>query len=105
MKKLLFCLLLVTGCVPVKYVYVDPKDSTNVVEVRKRIIYEDFYQPQIPIYFYNGIYNRPFVIQRPIVVPRRPVIQHNRNYVQPWTPNRNSRQPFPPRPQRPTNNR
>ena len=97
MKKILALLLVLSSCTPVRYVMVDPKDSTNLVEVRKRIIYEDIYQPQIPLYFYNGIYNRPFIIQRPIVIPRGPVIQHNRNYVQPWNPNRNYRQPLPPR--------
>lgn len=75
MKKLLFCLLLVTGCVPVKYVYVDPKDSTKVVEVRKRIVYQDVYEPYNPLHFYNYMYFSPqyrsIIIPRPIVVPRR----------------------------------
>jgi len=69
---------------------VDPKDSTKLVEVRKRIIYEDVYEPRIPLYFYNGFFGvqpyRPLIIQRPIVVPRRQVVPPNRNYRQPLPP-------------------
>jgi hypothetical protein len=83
---------------------VDPKDSTNLVEVRKRIIYEDIYQPQIPLYFYNGFFGvqpyRPLIIQRPIVIPRRPIVVPtrpsapiNRNYSKPLPRNKNNRQP------------
>lgn len=101
MKKILALLLVLSSCTPLKYVMIDPKDSTKLVEVRKRIIYQDVYSPYVPLYFYN----QPFIIQRPIVIPRRPVIQHNRNYVQPWTPNRNYRPSLPPRPSRPIKNR
>jgi hypothetical protein len=94
MKKILALLLILSGCTPVQYVMVDPKDSTKLVEVRKRIIYEDVYEPRIPLYFYNGFFGvqpyRPLIIQRPIVVPRRQVVPPNRNY----------RQPLPPRPPR-----
>lgn len=94
MKKILALLLVLSSCTPVRYVMVDPKDSTNLVEVRKRIIYEDIYQPSIPLYFYNGFYapqyQRPLIIQRPIVIPRRPVVPQNRNY----------RPSLPPRPPR-----
>ena len=104
MKKILILLLVLSSCTPLRYVMIDPKDSSKLVEVRKRIIYEDIYQPSIPLYFYNGFYapqyQRPIIIQRPIVIPRRPVVPHNRNYVRPWTPNRNYRQPLPPRPPR-----
>ena len=104
MKKILALLLVLSSCTPVRYVMVDPKDSTNLVEVRKRIIYEDIYQPQIPLYFYNGFFGvqpyRPLIVQRPIIIPRRPVVPQNRNYVQPWTPNRNYRPSLPPRPPR-----
>lgn len=100
MKKILALLLVLSSCTPVRYVMVDPKDSTNLVEIRRRIIYDDIYQPQIPFYFYNGIYNRPFIIQRPIVIPRRPVVPQNRNYIRPSVPNRPYRQPLPPRPPR-----
>ena len=104
MKKIFALLLILSGCTPVQYVMVDPKDSTKLVEVRKRIIYEDIYQPSVPLYFYNGFFGvqpyRQLIIQRPVVIPRRPIVPHNRNYVQPWTPNRNYRQPLPPRPPR-----
>jgi len=94
MKKILALLLILSGCTPVQYVMVDSKDSTKLVEVRKRIIYEDVYEPRIPLYFYNGFFGvqpyRPLIIQRPIVVPRRSTTPYNRNY----------RQPLPPRPPR-----
>lgn len=104
MKKILALLLVFSSCTPLKYVYIDPKDSTNIVEVRKRIIYQDVYEPQIPLYFYNGFFGvqpyRPLIIQRPIVIPRRPVVPNNRNYIRPSVPNRPYRQPLPPRPPR-----
>jgi hypothetical protein len=104
MKKILALLLILSGCTPVQYVTVDPKDSTKLVEVRKRIIYEDIYQPSVPLYFYNGFFGvqpyRPLIIQRPIVIPRRPVVHHNRNYVQPLRPSRIYSRPLPPRPPR-----
>ena len=104
MKKILALLLILSSCTPVKYVMVDTKDSTKLVEVRKIIIYQDIYQPSIPVYFYNGFLGvqpyRPIIIQRPIIVPTKPAVPHNRNYVQPWTPNRNYRQSLPSRPSR-----
>ena len=101
MKKILALLLVFSSCTPLKYVYIDPKDSTNLVEVRKRIIYENVYSSYIPLYFYN----QPFIFQRPIVIPRRPIIHHNRNYVRPSFPNRPYRPSLPPRPSRPIKNR
>ena len=90
MKKILALLLILSSCTPVQYVMVDPKDSTKLVEVRKRIIYEDVYEPRIPLYFYNGFFGvqpyRPLIIQRPIVVSRRQVVPPNRNYRQPLPP-------------------
>jgi hypothetical protein len=104
MKKILALLLILSGCTPVQYVMVDAKDSTKLVEVRKRIIYEDIYQPSVPLYFYNGFFGvqpyRPLIIQRPIVIPRRPVVHHNRNYVQPLRPSRIYSRPLPSRPPR-----
>ena len=91
MKKLLLGLLLVlSSCTPVRYVYVDQKDS---VVKKQRIIYDNLYMPS-PFFFNYGwgvpFYN-PIIIQRqrPIVIPQRPVrpnIQPNR-----WT------RPLPPR--------
>ena len=104
MKKILALLLILSSCTPVRYVMIDPKDSTNLVEVRKRIIYEDVYEQRIPLFFYNSFYGvqpyNPLIIPRPIVIPRRVVIPQNRNYVRPSIPNRNYRQPLPPRPPR-----
>ena len=74
MKKILALLLVLSSCTPVQYIMVDPKDSTKFVEVRTRIIYQDVYEPHIPMYFYNNMYStpsyRPIIIQRPIVIPR-----------------------------------
>jgi hypothetical protein len=85
MKKLLLGLLLVlSSCTPVRYVYVDQKDS---VVKKQRVIYDNLYMPS-PFFFNYGwgvpFYN-PIIIQRqrPIVIPQRPVrptIQPNR-----WT--------------------
>jgi hypothetical protein len=90
MKKILALLLILSSCTPVQYVMVDPKDSTKLIEVRKRIIYEDVYESRIPLYFHNGFFGvqpyRPLIIQRPIVVPRRQVVPPNRNYRQPLPP-------------------
>lgn len=81
MKKLLSVLLLVmmVGCAPVKYVMIDPKDSTKLVEVKKRIIYDDYYVQTPPSFRYNDwwLYGAPFyspriIIQRPIQRPTRP---------------------------------
>jgi hypothetical protein len=83
MKKILLGLLLVLGsCTPVRYVYVDQKDS---VVKKQRVIYDNLYMPS-PFFFNYGwgvpFYN-PIIIQRqrPIVIPQRPVrptIQPNR---------------------------
>jgi hypothetical protein len=80
MKKLLLVLLLgVFSCTPVRYVYVDQKDS---VVKKQRVVYDDLYVPS-PFFFNYGwgapFYN-PIIIQRqrPIIIPRRPVVQPNR---------------------------
>ena len=75
MKKLLLGLLLVlSSCTPVRYVYVDQKDS---VVKKQRVIYDNLYVPS-PFFFNYGWgvpYYNPIIIQRqrPIVVPQRPV--------------------------------
>jgi len=74
MKKLLLGLLLVLGsCTPVKYVYVDQKDS---VVKKQRVVYDYLYVPS-PLFFNYGWgvpYYNPIIIQRqrPIVIPSRP---------------------------------
>ena len=60
MKYLIILLatLLLIGCTPVKYVYIDPKDS---VVKKQRIIYDYQYTPL----FFNSIpYYNPIIIQR-----------------------------------------
>lgn len=75
MKKLLLGLLLILGsCTPVRYVYVDQKDS---VVKKQRVIYDNLYIPS-PFFFNNGWgipYYNPIIIQRqrPIIVPQRPL--------------------------------
>jgi hypothetical protein len=80
MRKLLLVLLLgLFSCTPVRYVYVDQKDS---VVKKQRVLYDNLYVPS-PFFFNYGwgvpFYN-PIIIQRqiPIVVPRRPIVQPNR---------------------------
>ena len=74
MKKLLLILLLgLFSCTPVRYVYVDQKDS---VVKKQRVIYDNLYMPS-PFFFNYGWdvpYYRPIIIQRhrPIIVPQRP---------------------------------
>ncbi len=94
MKNLLlvlFFLLGITSCTSVKYVMIDPKDSTKLIEVRKRIIYDDYYI-QSPIFFNNWNtpfwYRAPIIIQQPIRIPQRPVRPHQPNWQRPITPPR-----------------
>ena len=89
MRKLLLVLLLgLFSCTPVRYVYVDQKDS---VVKKQRVVYDDLYVPS-PFFFNYGwgvpFYN-PIIIQRqrPILVPRRPIVQPNR-WIRPSTPQR-----------------
>lgn len=91
MKKLLFLVLvLVSACTPVRYVYVDQKDS---VVKKQRVIYDNLYVPS-PFFFNYGwgvpFYN-PIIIQRqrPIVVPQRQrTIVFPQRPVRPTIPNR-----------------
>ena len=78
MKNLLVLLVLLASCTPVKYVYIDPKDS---VIREQRVIYDNiFAQPIVPYYnwmWYNTVpYYNPIIVQprRPIIVPQRPPI-------------------------------
>lgn len=72
--------VLLQSCTPVRYVYVDQKDS---VVKKQRIIYDNLYVPSpYPFHYGWGIpyYYNPIIIQRqrPIIIPQRPVIQPNR---------------------------
>jgi hypothetical protein len=91
MKKLLFLVLvLFSACTPVRYVYVDQKDS---VVKKQRVIYDNLYVPSP--FFFNYAWGVPFynpiIIQRqrPIVVPQRqrPIVFPQRP-VRPTIPNR-----------------
>jgi len=87
MKNLLLAVLLVLGivsCRPVKYIIIDPKDSTELIKIKKRNIYQNnSINFPTPFYFnyLNSPYYNPFIIQRhrPIIIlPRRPFIQQPR---------------------------
>ena len=87
MKKILSALLLLVmvGCTPVRYVMVDPKDSTKLVEVRKRIIYDDFYLDPMPSFRYNNwwLYNPPIYSPRIIIQKRQPIVVQPQRPVRP----------------------
>lgn len=92
MKNLLLgCILLISACTPVRYVYVDPKDS---VVVKQRVVYDDIYVPSPTFYNHNWMfpYYNPIIITVPYLQnrytptnrysrklpPQRPVINPNR---------------------------
>ena len=76
---LLWITMFLASCTPVKYVYVDQKDS---VVKKQRVIYDNLYIPSPFIFNYGwGVpYYRPIIIQRqrPIIVPQKQIIQPNR---------------------------
>ena len=79
---LLWATMFLASCTPVRYVYIDQKDS---VVKKQRVIYDNLYIPSPFIFNYGwGVpYYSPIIIQRqrPIVVPQKPVrsiIQPNR---------------------------
>ncbi len=95
--------VLLQSCTPVRYVYVDQKDS---VVKKQRVVYDDLYVPS-PFFFNYGWgvpYYNPIIIQRqrPIVIPQRPHIQPNRWYRPTIPHNRWSvpQRPLPPRSKR-----
>jgi hypothetical protein len=62
----LFIIILFATCTPIRYIYVDPKDS---IIYKQRVIYNDIYL-STPLYFN---YYRPYYIPVPkIVVPVHP---------------------------------
>lgn len=89
------------GCITTKYVMVDPKDSTKLVEIKKRIIYDDYLTPNPYPFFYNDWFwfNRP--LYRPIII-QTPRPQPRPQYVpvRPTQPRYNGPQfgPLPPAP-------
>lgn len=78
----LWITMYLASCTPLRYVYIDPKDS---IVKKQRVIYDNLYMPSPFIFNYGwGVpYYRPLIIQRhrPIIVPQRPTrptIQPNR---------------------------
>lgn len=78
MKSLLIILALLASCTPIRYVYIDPKDS---VVREQRVVYDNIFVPSIVPYYnwtwYNTVPYYSLVIvqpRRPIIVPQRPPI-------------------------------
>ena len=80
----LWIAMFISSCTPIKYVMIDSKDSTKLVEVRKRIIYENYYDLHTPLYFNYGYYSRPYYnhidTHTPIRFQQRQIIQQPRYY-------------------------
>jgi hypothetical protein len=77
----LWLVMFMASCTPVRYVYVDQKDS---IVKKQRVVYDNLYVPS-PFFFNYGWgipYYNPIIIQkqRPIVIPQRTYIQPNRWY-------------------------
>jgi hypothetical protein len=102
MKQLLILLVLLASCTPVRYVYVDPKDS---VVRRQRVLHDNLFIPT-PLFYnnwfwYNQVpYYRPIVVQprRPVRIPQRPYPQIRPSLPPQRMPQRQAPQPFPSRP-------
>ena len=89
-RLILILILFLSSCTTIKYVMVDPKDSTKLVEVRKRIMYDDiYYSPNFMIspFMYNW-YSRPYYSPRIYVAPQP-------NYRPQPRLDRRPRDPFP----------
>ena len=87
----LWTVMFVASCTPVRYIYIDQKDS---VIKKQRVIYDNIYTPS-PFFFnygWNLPYYNPFIFQRQrsIIIPQRP-------YYRPTTP-RPYYRPAPSRP-------
>jgi hypothetical protein len=72
----LWVVMFVASCTPVRYVYVDPKDSTIH---KQRVIYNNVYESYTPLYFNydfypyyrpNIVHIRPYYEPRPYYIPR-----------------------------------
>ena len=76
MKNILVLLILLASCTPVRYVYIDPKDS---VIREQKIIYDNIFLPSpLPYYswfWYDRVpYYIPFIVQprTNIITPQTP---------------------------------
>jgi hypothetical protein len=88
LSLIVFLLLGITSCAPVKYVMINPNDSSKLIEVKKRIIYEDTYiHLQTPMFYWN----RPLIYQ-PLLIPRSrvstPLIRPQHQWRRPPTSQR-----------------
>lgn len=99
MKTIVTLLLFfIVGCTTTKYVYVDPKDPNNIVEYKKRIIYDDLYYSSPRFYNELWFWDNPYYYRPGIVIPRRPIITPSPRIVQPRpTPQPSQRNQFQPR--------
>jgi len=70
MKRILFgLLLLLVGCAPVRYVYIDPKDS---IVKKQRVYYDDIYY-STPLYYpFYWNYSPGIRFTQPIIINPRP---------------------------------
>lgn len=85
-RLILVFLLLLASCTTVKYVMVDPKDSTKLVEIRKRIVYDDiYYSPNLMVSpFYYNWYTRPYYYTPRIYVAPQPRIENRPRQADPF---------------------
>lgn len=96
---LLLVMTLLVGCTTTKYVYIDPKDTTKLVEYRKRIIYDDLYYsapitPNLLWWDWNYRFRQPIIVNpRPIIVNPRPRVQPQPRWTPP-PPRNNNRAPI-----------
>ena len=79
-RLILILILFLSGCISTKYVMVDPKDSTKLVEIKRRVIYDDLYYSPNFMYmpFLYNWYTSPIYSPRIYVAPTpnyRPRIQ------------------------------
>lgn len=87
-KGILALLLILTACTPVRYVYVDQKDS---VVKRQRIVYDNLYVPSVmPLNYlwYRTPYYNPIIIRTPIRIQPRYTPQKRYTPQPRYTPQR-----------------
>jgi len=94
---MLWIVMFVASCTPVRYVYVDQKDS---VVRKQRVVYDNIYTPSPFLFNYGwGLpYYNPFIFQRqrPIIIPQRPIVVPQRPYYRPVMPRQPLQRPITP---------
>lgn len=85
MKNILFIFLLfLSACTPIRYVYVDPKDSTIK---RQRIVYDDLYLDPLPFRYNNWwLYNPPIYSPTIVIQRKQPIVVNPKRTQTPQTP-------------------